>query len=60
MLLVSLSANLSSVSLRGQFGLIDVPPLNAGHVLLLFCLPCGSLLDARHHELSSSFGFWVY
>ena len=27
MLLVSLSANLSSVSLRGQFGLIDVPPL---------------------------------
>lgn len=58
MLLVSLSANLSSVSLRGQFGLIDVPPLNAGHVLLLFCLPCGSLLDARHHEFSS-FGFWV-
>ena len=48
MLLVSLSANLSSVSLRGQFGLIDVPPLSAGHVLLLFCLPRGSLLDARH------------
>ena len=58
MLLVSLSANLSSVSLRGQFGLIGVPPLNAGHVLLLFCLPQGSLLDARHHEFSS-FGFWV-
>ena len=52
MLLVSLSTNLSCVSLMGHFGLIDVPPLNIGHVFLPFCLPGNFLLDARHRKFS--------